>query len=282
MSFIINILLLCVSVFMLAVSLRYGLMGVTRLDDYFSQKNNSSYPGFQWYYRIPFSFGVIPEYYYAIILGHDNYFKRNWWALKTASFISVLIFIAGLKSRSAVSSYFSFSFLQDKGIFGLVTSGNFVNFMNIIVLLYVALFILISIESFRMHGIYAPIRIAAYGILSLFMANLTIITLSIIVFIAVIYLIYKVVKFLFFSSRKNKRYVEDEKEDETAASILGGGMREFKTELYQWEDEQKDNPTTSFKSKTSETKKRKRPKITRRRKRKIVSNDDEVPRLRPD
>ena len=171
-----------VSVFLLAVSTRYGLMGAGRLDNYFSEKNNSNYPGFQWYYRIPFSIGVIPEYFYAIVLGHDNYFKRNWWALKTASFISVLVFIAGLKSRSAVATYFSFGFLQEKGIIGLFTSGNFVNFMNIIVVLYVALFVLICIESIRMHGIYAPIRIIAYSILSLFMANLTVMTLSIIVF----------------------------------------------------------------------------------------------------
>lgn len=133
-NFLISIVVIAVSVFLLAVSVRYGLMGVARLDNYFSQKNNSSYPGFGWYYRIPFSIGVVPEYYFAIVLGHDNYFKKNWWALKTASFISVLVFIAGLKSKVAVSDYFSLTFLQDKGIIGFFTSGNFVNFMNIIVI----------------------------------------------------------------------------------------------------------------------------------------------------
>lgn len=280
MNFLISIIVFAASVFLLAVSVRYGLIGAGRLDNYFSRKNNSGYPGFQWYYRIPFSFGVVPEYFYAIVLGHDNYFKRNWWALKTASFISVLVFIAGLKSRSMVGAYFSFDFLHEKGITALFTSGNFVNFMNIIVVLYVALFVLICIESIRMHGVYAPARIIAYSMLSLFMANLTVITLSIIVFIAVVYVIFKVIKFLFFSSKKNKH--EDEEDDETAGSILGGGLREFKTELYQWEEEEKSNPTVSYKPEETEKTKRRRPKITRRRKRRTNQNDDEVPRLHPD
>ena len=278
-NFLISMVVFAASVFLLAVSARYGLMGAGRLDNYFSQKNNSAYPGFQWYYRIPFSLGVIPEYYYAIVLGHDNYFNRNWWALKTASFISILVFIAGLKSRLAVSDYFSFSFLQDKGIIGFFTSGNFVNFMNIIVALYVVLFILICIESIRMHGIYAPIRIIVYSLLSVFLTNLTIITLSIIVFVAVVYIVIKVIWFLFFSSKKRKK--EEEEDEETASTILSGGLRDFRAELYQWEKEEKTKPITSYKPETTKATKRKRPKITRRRKRKVTTAN-EVPRLYPD
>ena len=279
MSFLISMVVFAASVFLLAVSARYGLMGAERLDNYFSQKNNSNYPGFQWYYRIPFSIGVIPEYFYAIVLGHDNYFNRNWWALKTASFISILVFIAGLKSRTAVSAYFSFEFLQEKGIIGFFTSGNFVNFMNIIVVLYVALFVLICIESIRMHGIYAPIRIIAYSMLSLFMANLTVITLSIIIFVAVVYIVIKVIWFLFFSSKRRRNYKDED--EETAGTILSGGLRDFRAELYQWEEEEKNNPTISYKPETTETTKRRRPKITRRRKRR-TNRDDDVPRLHPD
>lgn len=276
MNFLISIVVFAVSVFLLAVSARYGLLGAGRLDNYFSQKNNSSYPGFQWYYRIPFSIGVIPEYFYAIVLGHDNYFNRNWWALKTASFISILVFIAGLKSRSAVTAYFSFQFLADGGITALFTSGNFVNFMNIIVVLYVALFVLICIESIRMHGVYAPVRIIAYSILSLIMANLTVITLSIIVFVAVVYVVIKVIWFLFFSSKKRKK--EEHEDEETAGTILSGGLRDFRAELYQWEEEERSNPTENYKPKKTE---RRRPKITRRRKRRKNRDDDEIRRIHP-
>ena len=277
LNFLISIVVFSVSVFLLAVSIRYGLRGAARLDEYFSQKHQSGYPGFQWFYRIPFSIGVVPEYFFALVIAYDNYFKRNWWALKTASFISVLLFIAGLKSRSAVTAYFSLSFLNEKGIAGFFTSGNFVMFMNIIVLLYLALFVLICIESFKMHGIYAPVRIVVYSLLSLMMANFTIITLSLIVFVTVIYVILKIIVF-FFRSRRRRRYQDEE--EESAGSILGKGLHDFKTELYQWESEEKTKPEPSseVKPKKKKTIKRKRPKI----KRKKSSFGNDIPRLHPD
>ncbi len=277
LHFLISLVVFSVSVFLLAVSIRYGLRGAARLDAYFSQKHQSGYPGFQWYYRIPFSMGVVPEYFFALVIAYDNYFKRNWWALKTASFISVLVFVAGLKSRSAVAAYFSFSFLEGKGMAGFFTSGNFVMFMNIIVLLYAALFVLICIESFKMHGIYAPVRIVVYSLLSLMMANLTIITLSLIVFVTVIYVILKIIVF-FFRSRRRRRYQDEE--EESAGSILGKGLNDFKTELYQWESEEKtkSEPSSEVKPKKKKTIKRKRPKI----KRKKSSFENDIPRLHPD
>jgi hypothetical protein len=277
MNFLISTIVFAVSVFLLVVSVRYGLKGAEKLDNYFSIKKDSGYPGFQWYYRIPFSIGVIPEYFFAIVLGYDNYFKRNWWALKTASFISVFVFIASLKSRSSVSSYFLFDFIQEKGFAGLFTSGNFVIFMNIIVVLYVALFVLICIESIRMHGIYAPVRILVYSALSLFIATLTVITLSLIMFITVVYVVIKVIWFLFFSSKKKK---DEDDEEESAGSILGGGYREFKTDLYEWEEEDRGTVSENYRTKKPEPVKRRRPKITRRRK-KPTRNDDEIPRVHP-
>ncbi len=278
LNFLISIVIFSVSVFLLAVSIRYGLRGAARLDEYLSQKNQSNYPGFQWYYRIPFSIGVVPEYFFALVIAYDNYFKRNWWALKTASFISVLVFIAGLKSRHAVASYFSLDFIEEKGISGFFTSGNFVMFMNIIVLLYVVLFILICIESFKMHGFYAPVRIVVYSLLSFMMANFTIITLSLIVFVTVVYVILKIIVF-FFSSRR-RRHRRDDEEEKTAGSILGSGLQDFKTELYHWENENKSRPEPTYHQETNKKKtiKRKKPKI--KRKKSTYGND--IPRLHPD
>ena len=278
MGFIISTVVFIVSAFLLAVSLRYGLKGADRMDDYFSLKNNSDYPGFEWYYRIPFSIGVIPEYFYAIVLSYESYFKRNWWALKTASFISVSVFIATLKSRTSVYAYFSFDFVKENGISALFTSGNFVNFMNIIVLLYVGLFVLICIESIKMHGLYAPIRIFVYSLLSFLMADLTVIALSVIVFITVIYVIFKIIQFFFTSSRR-RRQKEYEEEDESAGTILKGGFRVFKADLYLWEADQKNTVKHSSEADTKPVK-RKRPKITRRKKT-VVPTDDDVPRLHP-
>ena len=278
MNFLISTIVFAVSVFLLVLSVRFGLKGAEKLDDYFSLKKGSEYPGFQWYYRVPFPIGVIPEYFFAIVLEYNNYFKRNWWALKTASFISVLVFIAGLKSRSALTSYFSFDFLQEKGFAGLFTSGSFVIFMNIIVLLYAVLFVLICIESIKMHGLYAPVRILTYSVLSLFMASLTFATLSALVFIAVVYVAIKVIVFLFFSSRKNKKY--DDKEEESAGAILGKGYYEFKKYLYDWEANEKESISENSKYEKHKVTKGRKPKITRRRE-KPVRDDDEIPRVHP-
>ncbi len=283
MNFLISILVFAVSVFLLAVSARYGLIGATRLDNYFTNKTNSSYDGFQLYYRIPTSIGMIPEYFYAIILGHDSYYTKNWWALKTASFISILVFIATLANRSAVYSYYSLGFLQEKGIIGLFTSGTFVNFMNIITLLFLGLFVMICIESIYMHGKFAPVRIFTYSVLCIIMANLTVITLSIIVFIAIAYLVIKVVWWLFFSSNKRSKKNRDNVDnDETAGTILAGGFREFKADLTSWEDDQDNSPSINIKSKKSSKTTRSKPKITRRRRKRPKRQDDEVPRLHPD
>ncbi|NOY50912.1 MAG: hypothetical protein GXO88_10175 [Chlorobi bacterium] len=275
MNFLISIIVFAASVFLLGVSLRYGLIGLSRIDAHFSSKSNSKFTGFNLYYRIPFSIGIIPEYFYAIVLGHDSYFNRSWWALKTSSFISILLFIAGVKSRSAVHSYFSMNFLQERGIIGFFTSGNFVLFMNLIVLLYLALFVLICIESIKMHARYAPVRILYYSILCILMANLTIITISLIVFISIVYLVIKLIAFFFFSSNKRKKEADD---DESAGTILKGGFKEFKAELNEWENQEGRKIKFRSEEKT-ERKKPRRPKISRRRK--VVKTDDEIPRLHP-
>lgn len=279
MNFLISIVVLTASLFFMVYSIRYGLIGMRKLDGYFSRRVKSNYPGFRWYYRIPFSMGVVPEYFFAMVLGHDNYFRKDWWALKTASFISVLVFIAALSNRTAVYDYFSFSFLMENGAGALLTSGTLIWYLNIVFLLFVALFVLICIESIMMHKFYAPVRILAFSIMSAFMAYLTVMTLSLIVFIVVVYFAFKLIAFFFFSSKKKK--ADEEDSEETATSILRGGFREFKTDLYEWEEEGEDEPTL-YSNTVEESKKpeRKRPKITRRRKK--VVQDNEVPRLYPD
>ena len=278
MNVFISIILFLASVFLLVLSVRFGLKNMGRLDSYFSQKNNSNYLGFQWFYRIPFGVGAIPEYFYAVVLSYESYFKRNWWPLKTASFISVLVFVATLKDKSAVANYFSFNFVKENGISALFNSGNFIILLNIISLLILGLFILLCIESIKMHGIYAPIRIFAYGLLSLLMANLTIIMLSIIIFFVVIYILFQILKFIVFSYRYRRRYgyyYEDKKPDDT----LKKGFNQFKKDLYIWEEESK-NETTTLTEVSTEPTQREKPKITRRRKL-IVNNTNEIQGLRP-
>jgi hypothetical protein len=278
LNFFISLVVFAVSTFLLAVSIRYGMIGAARLDQWLMYKSRNNVDGFDWYYRIPFSVGIIPEYFYAMVLGKKNYFKTNWWALKTASFLSVLLFIALLKSKTAVTDYYSLLFLGDKGITAFITSGVFVWYMNFITLSYLGLAILIGIESIKMAGRYAPIRIFYYGILALFMAFLTLAVLSVIILVSLIYLGYKLVKFLFFS--KNIKFQEEEK---SASEILNRGFSGFKPDLYEWESDRRNKIRfAQTKQKQRRKFKIKRRIITVNQKSKVTFHDEDIPRLHPD
>ncbi len=279
LNLFISLVVAAASVFLMILAVRYGLSGAIQLDNKLLKKSSGK-EGFSIYFRIPGSIGVIPEYFYALILGYDNYFTRKWWALKIASFISVLLFIGILKSRSTVYSYYSLELLGEIGLIDLFTSGGLIAYLNIITVLYAALFIIICIESIRMVSYYAPLRVLSYTVLCLLISNITIITLSIIIFIGIAYLVIKVIWFFFFSSNKRKR--DEDKDDESVSDIFSGGLKEFRQDLYNWESaEVVNNPVTSNKTEKEEVRRRK-PKITRRRKPKNTAKDEEIPRLHPD
>lgn len=279
LNFFISIVVFGVSTFLLAMGVRYGMMGAERVDNWLLAKSGRRFEGFNWYYRIPFAFGAIPEYFYAMVLGGDNYYKTNWWALKTASFISVLLFVALLKSRGIVLAYYSLDFIGEQGFLAFFTSGTFIWYLNFITLMYVALIVLIVIESVKMGGFRGLLKAAYTGMICVLMANLTLAVLAVIVFVVVIYLIYKVIKFLFFNDKKKQQITED---DESAGEILQEGFSGFKSELVAWESERKVQSTRSSASKPRRKPviKRKKPIITRKPKK--VDHDDDIPRLYPD
>lgn len=272
-NFFISILTFSVSVFLLGVSLRYGLKGAGNLDEYFLSKSNKNFSGFNWYYRIPFSIGLIPEYYFYIVIGRENYFKTNWWAIKTSAFLSVLLALALLNNRTMVYDYYTFKLVIDHGFLSLFTSGSLIWYLNIISVLYLALLTIIVVESVKMHGIFSPIRIFIYSLLSFFMASLTIIVLGLIVFITAIYIAFKVIKFLFFSNKKS--YSRNDEEEEVTG-IFRKGLSSFKPEVLEWEQE--------LKTRRSEKREKVKPKITITRKKKTSEKiyKSDIPRLHPD
>ncbi len=279
LNFFITFVVFVVSFFLMAAGVRYGMLAAGKFDNWLATKSRHDFTGFDWYFRIPFSIGMIPEYFFGMVLGKDNYFKTNWWALKISSFLAVLLFVALLQSRSDVAAYYSLSFISENGFTGYFTSGTFVWYLNFITLLYISLAVLLVVESIKLVRGYAPLRILFYGVLCLFMAGLTISVLTLIVFASLIYLAFKVIKFLFFNqNNRGKIFDEDE---ETAGDILRGGFSKFKIELKEWEAERK----STRRIKTSASK-RKTPAIKRKVKvtppTKRSQNYDDIPRLHPD
>jgi len=277
-NFFISIFVFAASVFVLGVLIRFGLTGAGKLDDYLSAKSGRNFTGYPWYYRLPFSISFIPEYFFLVVIGGTNYFKTNWWPLKTSGFISILIALAVLTSRSMVYQYFSFGLLSQKGFTALFTSGTLVWFLNIIVILYVALFVLVCIESVKMHGIFAPVRIFIYSLLSILMAQLVVIVLGLIVALTLLYIAYKIIVFLFFSDGK----ANNPNKEESAGDIMKSGIRSLKQEIVEWELSLKTQSQQSVEIKPAKISRKPGAKIKRIQAPAKKVHEGEVPRLYPD
>jgi hypothetical protein len=276
---IIQIVVFAVSIFILSFSIRMGMNGADKMDTWLISKSGRNYDGFNWFFRIPLIPGVVPEFFYRTVLGRKNYFKTNWWSLKLSSFLAVLLFVALLKTRSGVANYYTLAFLGEKGISAFFTSGVFVWYLNFVSLMYIALGGVIMYESVKMAGIYAPVRILYYGVLCLLMANLTIVILAVIVFLAVVYFVFKVITFLFLNQRK--KYMNTDEIDLGGDKIMAR-FRVFKAELIDWENQLvKNKPEKDIKKTT-----RRKPTISRKRTQTRVprssSNFDDIPRFHPD
>jgi predicted Holliday junction resolvase-like endonuclease len=112
------------------------------------------------------------------------------------------------------------------------------------------------------------------------MAIVTLMVLSLIIMITVIYIAYKIIKFLFFSSNRKSQ------DDEDVSETLNNNYRIFRAELYEWESSYKANANTKKREVKRPEIKRKRPSIKRKPKSKPkprpeLKNDD-IPRFYPD
>jgi hypothetical protein len=278
LHFFLSLIIFAATTFLLALSVRYGLDGAGRLDRWILSRSEHGFEGFDWYFRIPAAAGAVPEYFYAMVLGREHYFRTNWWALKISSFISVLLFVAMLKSRSGVESYYSFEMIRTHGFAAIFTSGTFFWYMNIISMLFIVLIVLITVESIKMAGVFALLRTIIYLLLSLLMTALTVTTLAVIILITFFYIVWKVISFLFFSNRNIESSVVQE--EETAKDILKKGFSGFKRDLDNWISERK---TLRVKEPVNEQ--REKPVIMRKRevqRSSIVGVDTDIQRLYPD
>ncbi len=276
-KFLLYIISFVGSVFLFSMAINYGLKLAENWDTRITQKINRSFDGFNWFFRIPFSIGVIPEYFFYLVLRAGNYFKTNWWALKLFAFNTFLIFIAIISNNSVVNKYYSYSYYAENGIGSLFTSGVTFWYLNLLSIIFIAIIILIIIESVRMHGWYAPVRIILYSSLSILMALVTLMVLSLIITITVLYMAYKVIKFLFFSSSRKKNTDEEDVSDQ-----LNNNYRRFRAELYDWESDFKSTKKTVRREVKKPKITRKRPTIKRRPKPKVEPRDDDIPRFYPD
>jgi hypothetical protein len=269
------------TVFLLSFAIKYGLQLAGKWDLKINRKLNRNFTGFNWFFRVPFAVGVIPEYFFYLVMRANNYYKTNWWALKLFAFNTFLIFIAAITNNSVVNKYYSISYYTENGITALFNSGITFWYLNILSLVFLGIIVLIVIESIRMHGWYAPVRILLYTTLSFFMATVTLMVLSLIITITLLYIAYKILKFFFFSSRSTSN---DDGRDEDVSDRLNNSYRRFRAELYEWESTIVSTSRTIKKKRKKPSIKRKRPKIEREKKPKKETKtlDDDIKRFYPD
>ena len=262
----------------LTAIIRFGLKAVYAWDRKICNRLNTSFTGYTWYFRIPLSIGVLLEFFYFMVLGGNNYFSSRWWALRTSSYLSLLLFIAILFSSSDVVNYYSFSFYAENGISALFSSGTGFWYLNMVNLLFLGLIAVISFESIKMHKWWAPIRILFYSVISILMAVVTLAVLGLIIILSLFYIAYKIIKW-FMTARKRHRAHDDDDDDKSPVENLNNSYRRFRAELYAWEKERSES-IPAEKEKKKPVIKRKRPKIER--KPKPVPNDNDIPRFYPD
>jgi len=279
LRFILLMISLAAGVFSIAMAIRFGLRGASNWDQRICNKLNSSFTGFKRHFRIPMSIGVIPEFFYFMVLGRRNYFSTHWWSLRVASYLSILLFIAVISNRSAVQSYYSLSTITENGINILFTSGTAYWYLNMVNLLYVGLFALITIESIRMHKGWAPIRIIMYVLMSIAMAIITLAVLALIIALTILYVAYRIIKFFMSSRRRNKDH-DDDDDDDSPTENLNNAYRRFRAELYAWEDERRSYTPEPESKREKPVIKRERPKIKRKPRKK--PSEEDIPRFHPE
>lgn len=240
LRFILLLISLAASIFTLAMLIRLILRWAGSWDQRICYKLQSRFTGYKWHFRIPLSIGIIPEYFYFLVLGRKNYFNTNWWALRIASYLSLLIFIAALFDNTAVRAYYSLSTISELGVSAYFTSGSAFWYLHMVNILYLALFSLIIIESIRMHKWRAPVRVLMYTFMSIGMAIVSLAVLVLIIALSLLYIAYRIVKF-FMSSRKRRRRDNDDNDDNPTEN-LNNAYRRFRAELYAWEDDRREHP----------------------------------------
>lgn len=265
-----------ISVFLISLMIRYLLKASFSWDSRMCTRLSSNFCGFRRHLRMPTAIGVVPEFFYFMVLGRDNYFNARWWALRWASYISFLLFLAVLFSRTAVQEYYSWNYLSENGLMAYFTAGSGFWYLHMVNLFFLGLVTMIIIESIRMHKGWAPIRIIFYSLLSFMMAYVSIMVLVLIISFTILYICYKIIRFFMSSGRKTK--VEVDNDDDTSDK-LNNTYRQFRAELYEWEAERKEIRAIDKEEKKTVIK-RKRPKI--KRKPRNVRKDDDIPRFHPE
>lgn len=199
-TFISRILIFIAVTVVLAVLVRFGLRLIALIDKKFVPKTGSAFNGFAWFFRLPGKVGDLAEYYFYFLLGSKDFFSRRAWPIKVAGLLSLLLYIAYLLKGAFTKSYLSFEYFNDDVLFFLHT-GFWGWYLNTIVSGYLALVTLVTLESTRMKGLRAPLRVLSYLVLTAATTTCTFLFMASLLVAGIIYIVIRFILSLFLRSR---------------------------------------------------------------------------------
>jgi len=191
-TFILTLLGWTAGVIAAVAAIRYGLLLAGYLDPKLSALLQSSWPGFNWYWKLPYRAGLVTEFFFSILTGKRNYFKPNWWPLKLTGYLAFLLFLALLFSRSGTLHYLRN--LWYNGI--LFPPAGELTFLTVylitVTLLLAGVMLLLTAESVRMHYFLFPVRLLLYSCLSILFGLLSLLTLVVLMIYPLLYLVSRI------------------------------------------------------------------------------------------
>ncbi len=210
MAIVLGITSLAALVFLLRLLLNLQ----SRTDRFFTRKYPHLSRGFQWGMRIPYKVGEVLQFYFYCLMGKKNYTNYSTWPVKIALLISIFLFMAMLTKRSYTEAYYTLNLVSSDGSNPYLHGGTILWYLHMVNLAYLGLIALVSLDSIRMMGWFAPVRIIQVTF-SIFISAVTSqISFFMLVIMSFMYLAFKIIAFLF---KNNRRVVIKEKKPSLVA-----------------------------------------------------------------
>jgi hypothetical protein len=206
LTFLLKLIIAIASLVGLIFFIRYALKLLSSFDRFFTRRYKRNSTGLRWGIRLPTKAGELVEFYFYVILGRKHYMNFASWPVKLTLIISIFLFLAALTSRSFVAEYYTLSL---PGASPYLSGGSILWYLHLVTLAYLVAFVLITIDSVKMMGYYAPLRVAYLAVVAVASVFASLLSFSLFITLSIFYLIFKVIAAIFGGRRR--RYQSDRK-----------------------------------------------------------------------
>lgn len=200
LSFLLNWLIAIASLIGLIFFVRYSLTLLSRFDRFFTKKYRHTSRGLKWGIRLPTRVGNLLEFYFYVIMGKKNFMNYSSWPVKLTLIISVFLFLAMLTGRSFVTEYYTLGLEWPTGYF---SGGSKLWFLHLVNLSYLGVIALVAVDSVKMMGYFAPLRIGYFFIVMLASVGASVLSFSLFIAFSLVYLVLKVIGIFLTGGRRS-------------------------------------------------------------------------------